>query len=1004
VKFDFEIKSHKFHSLMPHRVREVLVVSSPYEAFTLEEDASLTEQIFTEYSELNLTSAPRVTHVTSGEEALQALQERRFDLVIPMIRLADMDVFALGRKIKELRPGRPVVMLALDDNELKRLPQRIDPLAIDKVFLWSGDAQILLAIIKFIEDKENADHDISKADVRVIIVVEDNIRYYSSYLGLLYSELMTQSQSLIAEGLNDLHKLMRMRARPKILLASTYEEAVAYYDKYKNNVLALITDVRFPRQGKLDDQAGFALLNKVRTDNPTMPILLQSAEEEVAERASEIGAIFCNKNSPSLLMEIHNFLKSYLGFGDFIFRLPDGKEVGRAKDLRELEQLLPALPLESLEYHALRNHISNWLMARCEFELAERLKPQKVSDFKSLEELREYLIHVLEVVRKESQEGVITDFSKRQYDPTTNFIRLSTGSLGGKARGIAFINSILSSPAAREKLKAMKVKIPQTFVLGTDVFDSFMEINQLRDFAYACNDDLEIANRFIKSQLPRKVVDNLRYILERIDYPLAVRSSSLLEDSHFQPFAGIYSTFMLPNNNPEFRVRLEDLCDAIKLVFASIFSKNAKSYIEATLHRIEEEKMGVVIQRLVGKYHNDRFYPHFAGVLQSYNFYPIGHQKPDDGIATIALGLGRIVMEGGQAMRFCPKYPEILPQFSSPQAVVKNSQKYFYALEMVKHDLNLIKGQEASLTKFNLEDAEQDGTLESIGSVYSAADNIIRDGLNEIGPRLVTFSNVLKWKSIPLTETLDNLLDITRFGMGCPVEIEFAVDLGNLGKPVLPDELREDPTLYFLQIRPLITRTLEEGVDVNIFAKDQMICYSKQSMGFGCIQNIFDLVYVKHDLFNPAHSRLIAQQVGQINEKLAAEKRPYILMGPGRWGSSDYWLGIPVQWSQISGAKLIVEASLEGFSVDPSQGTHFFQNITSLRIGYMTVQNSFNSLNNAEEMLDFVDWKWLDLQPALMETDHLRLIRVEQPFVIRLDGQSGNGAIAKPGSIGCQTE
>jgi CheY-like chemotaxis protein len=973
---DSQLKFRKFHDLMPHRVREVLLVSSPYEAFILEQDGQLTERIFTEYSELNLTSAPRVTHVSSAEDAVQALQQRRFDLVIAMLRISDMDVFAFGRRIKELRPGKPVVLLALDEFELRQLPARIDPAAIDKVFLWNGDAKILLAIIKYIEDRENAEHDIRTADIRVIIVVEDSVRYYSAYFAMLYTELMSQSQSLIAEGVNDLHKVMRLRARPKILLASSYEEAVALYERYQHNVLAVISDVRYPRGGRVDREAGFHLLGRIRNTDPSLPVLLQSADEAVAERAREMGAHFLNKRSPGLLMEIREFLQTNLGFGDFVFRRSDGTEVARARDLLELERLLGTVPVESLEFHARQNHISIWLMARCEFELARQLRPQKVSDFQSIDELRHYLIEVLAAARREAQEGMIADFSRRQFDPSSRFVRLGKGSLGGKARGVAFASSMLALPSVRRRFGGMAVRIPKSLVIGTQVFDRFLEAGDLNDFAYTCEDDAAIKERFLASPLPEDAVADLRFFFRHVDGPLAVRSSSLLEDSHFQTFAGIYSTYMLPNNDLDADARLESLCQAVKLVFASTFSRNAKAYIAATPYRIEEEKMAVLVQELVGRRFGDHFYPHFAGVAESYNFYPIGPQRPEDGVAQVALGLGRMVVEGGEALRFSPRHPQVLPQFSTPQAVLKTSQRSFYALDLSKTRPDLRLGPESTVKRYDLAAAESDGTLGLVGSVYSAADNIIRDSLDQPGPRVVTFNNVLKWGTVPLAETLATLLEVSHAGMGSPVELEFAVDLGD-----------ETPTLYFLQLRPFAGWAQAMGAEVELPPRDQALCLSHNAMGFGRIGDLYDIVHVRREKFDPARSREIAREVGELNERLVAERRPYVLVGPGRWGTAEHWLGIPVQWLQIAGAKVIVESFRPGFYVDPSQGTHFFQNITSLRIGYLTVRE------DGEEM---VDWEWLAAQPALRETEHLRHVRLEAPVVAHLDGRRRRGAIVKP--------
>ena len=988
-----ELKFRKFHDLMRHRVREILLVSTSYDAFILEEDGRLTERLFLEYSELNLSSAPRVTHVKTGHAALAALAERRFDLVLATLRVPDMDVFELGRRVKESRPGRPVVLLAMDDGELRRLPPVGEDGGIDKVFLWTGDAKILLAIIKYVEDRENAAADLA-AGVLAILVVEDSVRYYSVFLGMLYAELMLQSQSLIAEGLNDLHRLMRMRARPKILLATTYEEAVKLYRLHRAGILAIISDVAYPRDGKMEDRAGFEFLAEIREDNRTLPVVLHSADAENQAPALRLGAKFLNKNDPSLLYAIRAFLRTELGFGDFVFRLPDGTEVARARDLFEMEQKLGSVPAESLEYHARNNHVSVWLAARCEFDLAQKLQPRTVDDFGGIEGVRAHLIESLRATRIETRRGAVEDFSAERFDPRSTFVRMGQGSLGGKARGLGFMNALLARRRAARMFPGLAIQIPPAIVVATDSFDRFLEENRLHETAYGSRDDERIAREFLAARLPERVRANLARILDFLPHPLAVRSSSLLEDSQFRPFAGIYATVMLPNNDPDPAVRLEELVRAVKRVYASTFLANARSYMEATPNRIEEEKMGVVIQQLVGRRHGDRFYPDFSGLAQSYNYYPIGPQKADDGIAQVALGLGKLVVEGGLALRFCPRHPQVMPQFGSPQAVFRNSQRVFYALDLARTRAALDEGTGATVREYGLDAAETDGTLGLVAGTYSPDDDRIVDSLAERGPRVVTFANVLKHGALPLAPALDYLLGEARAGIGLPVEIEFAVDMGDQGRPPSRWEEPKPPTLYFLQMRPMISRTMDVGAKVDAIPRERRVCYSGRSMGFGRIDTVRDVLYVRRETFDTARTREIAREVGRLNEALARTRTPCLLIGPGRWGSSDPSLGIPVQWSQISTARVIVEASPEWYQVDPSQGTHFFQNITSLRVGYLTVLPHAAPENGQER--DFLDWDWLDRQPSVEETEHLRHVRLAAPLVVHLDGQTGQGVIARP--------
>jgi len=816
---------------MPFRVREVLLVSSPYDAFVLQEDGHLTENLFFQYREIKLSSAPRFTQADTGEEAIRFLQERHFDLIVTMSSLVDTDINAFGLRVKDLWPDLPVVLLALDRIELNKMRHTIDPEVIDGWFLWSGDNRILLAIIKYIEDGKNVDHDIANANVRVIIMIEDSPRFYSSFLGVLYRELVSQSGSLYSEGLSELYRRTYMKSRPKILHARSYEEGVELFWRYRENVLAVICDVGIPRGGQLDSSAGLDFARFARQHDPYLPLLMQSAEPNIRGQAEEIDALFVDKSSHSLLAEIRLFLSRGLGFGDFIFRTAEGEELDRAKDLRELEEKLAMISPEVLTYHAARNHISIWLMARSKFELAEELRPKKVTDFASIEDCRQHLIRSLKESRERGHRGVISDFDMDRFEHD-RFSRIGDGYMGGKARGIAFLYQTLSETSLTASSE-LQVRVPQSIVITTDEFDSFLENNELKELVFTSDDDQEISGAFLKGQLSGDLVDKLTLIVERLEGPLAVRSSSLLEDSMHQPFAGIYLTFLIPNNHPDKKQRLKDVCDAIRLVYASTFFQNAKSYLRATGNRIEEEKMGVIIQRVVGSRWNGRFYPDFSGLAQSYNYYPIGPQRPEDGIVHLALGLGRLVVEGGLALRFSPKHPKVIPQFATPKSLLNYSQRGFWAIDMERESCDTGDDLFSTLQFYDLKAAEEDGSMRLAGSVYSPEDERVRDDMSLPGPRVVTFSNILKHKVIPLHRTVSEVLELGRAGLGCAVELEFACDMGRTNTK---------PTLFLLQVRPLASRSGANDFSEIEYSRSDTLCSSKGSLGHGEIREICDIV------------------------------------------------------------------------------------------------------------------------------------------------------------------
>jgi hypothetical protein len=817
----------------------------------------------------------------------------------------------------------------------------------------------------------------------VILVVEDNVRFYSSFLPVIYTELMDHTRNLIQEGLNLSQKMTRTRARPKILLCTSYEEAWDYFSTYEEHVLGIISDIEFPWKGELNRKAGLELTSRVRKVREDIPIVLQSSFPDNESLAHSIGAAFLLKGSPMLLHQLRAVLTEHFGFGDFVFTMPDGTEIDRAHDLRTLIEKLKTVPAESIAFHGERNHFSNWLKARTEFALAEKLRPRKVTDFESLEELREDLIRSISEYRRERDKVVVADFDRSQYDSFISISRIGSGSLGGKARGLAFVNRLLNESDLREAFAGVRITVPSSVVLGTHIFDQFLEQNELRDFAISSLSDEETEERFLQGEFPDEVLRDLETFLDATRHPLAVRSSGLLEDSSNQPFAGVYHTYMLPNNDRDPRKRLRQLVSSVKRVYASTFSMQAKGFLQMTPYRLEEEKMAVIIQELVGSKHGDRFYPDFSGVARSYNFYPTPPLRAEDGVVAVALGLGKTVVDGGSCLRFCPKHPRHLVAFSSVDDVLKNSQREFYALPLDRQPSP--HGEEGvELSPCGLEVAEADATLGPLGSTYSPDNDVVYDGISRPGVRLVSFAPILKHGVFPLAEILSRLLELGSEGTSSPVEIEFAVNLSvPRGAP---------PEFGFLQMRPLaLSRELEE-LQIGHVLSSRLLCRSGNVLGNGSITDLRDLVVVDFHRFDRARSREAAMQVARFNAELQGEGRPYLLIGVGRWGSSDPHLGIPVTWNQVAGARVIVEAGFKDFRVTPSQGTHFFQNLTSCNVGYFTV--------NPQSGEGFVDWDWLTEQPAAGEGDFVRHIRFDAPLVVKMNGQRGEGVVLKPDGDG----
>jgi CheY-like chemotaxis protein len=978
------IRIKNFQRLMRHKIRDILLVSSLYDLYLFEEDGRLYELIRQEFQVLNLSHPPEITHVTTGTEALELmLTDERFDLIITTLHTEDMHVIKFATMVRSAGLDTPIVLLAYDNKERKELVTKYDTSIFERIFIWQGDYRLLIAIIKYVEDRLNVENDAGVVGVQSIILVEDNVRFYSTYLPIIYTEILNQSQRLISEGINLTHRFLRMRARPKILLCTTYEEAWEYFENFQDFVLGVIADVNFRREGKKDPEAGLRFAEAVKALHEDIPILLQTSDPAVEKAARKAGASFLLKESPRLLHELRDYILTNFGFGDFVFRLSSGEEVGRAVDLKSLEEQLSQVPDECIVHHARRNHFSNWLKARTEFPLADRLRPRKVTDFPSVNELRSDLIRSLREYQDMRQRGTITDFTRQSFDPNNSFARIGGGSLGGKARGLGFINTLINSYNIHDRFPGIEIAVPSAVVIATDVFDRFLEENRLESFAQTVTDDEELKSRFLEAEkFPEDVIAKLSAFLDLIREPLAVRSSSLLEDSQYQPFAGVYQTYMIPNSHPDDAVRLEELLRSIRLVYASVFAKKAKDYMQATDYRLEEEKMAVIIQRMVGAERHGRFYPDFAGVAKSYNFYPVPPQKSTDGIVLVALGLGKTVVEGGNTVRFCPKFPRHLLQFFSTKETIRNAQQHFYALNLSEsREKADAHSPEVFLQQFDLTEAEKDETLFHVGSTYSPENDSVYDGISRSGKRVVTFAPILKHKIFPLPEILDLVLEMGAWGMGTPVEIEFAVNMG-----LSHDAAKE---FAFLQIRPLVlSRELEE-LNVEDVEQSDLICSSTQVLGNGAYNGIHDVVVVDIDKYDRAKSQAVAAEVSTLNSKLLAAGRPYILIGVGRWGSLDHWLGIPVTWDQIAGACTIVESGFKDFNVTPSQGSHFFQNITSFRIGYFTV-NSFSKLGH-------LDWDWLLKQESVEELEFTRHLFFEKPMSVRINGRLNKGIILKPG-------
>ncbi len=972
-----------YHELMANKVGDILLVSCPYDAFIMEEEGRLSNRIINEYRGLNLSKPPRLTWVSSADEAFRQLKKKHFDLILAMPSLDGMDVYAFGEEVKKRYSDLSFFLLLHNTCDMDHYICDQANTAVDRTYIWGGNADLLLAIIKNFEDEMNVAFDTKNAKVRVIIMVEDSPYHYSSFLPVLYKQIVLQTQSVIDDSINEEHRLLKMRGRPKVLVAHTYEEAISLYEQYKPYVLSVFSDMRYPRDGKEDEQAGFKLLTKIKSEIPDLPLLILSTEQANREIVTHIPAVFINKNSNNLHDQIKTFFVSKLGFGAFVFKMPNGEEIARASGMRAIEKLITEIPDESILFHAKNNDFSRWLMARSEIDFALSLKPYSIDDFTNSQELKQFLIESIRARRRGTRKGHVIEFDSEKFDSDTDFMKIGSGSLGGKARGLAFMASqIKKDPTLGKKFSNVDISIPQTFVIATDGFKMFIEENNLAWLLESDQelDDSEIIDRFVKAKFPDWLEKNLKLYLENVRYPIAVRSSSLFEDAHYQPFAGLYNTYMLPNSNPNLEKRLDRLILAIKLVYASTYLKAPRSYSKSTMHRTEDEEMAVILQQLKGQHYKNYFYPTISGVAQSHNFYPIAHLKAEEGISYIALGFGTIVMEGGKTLRFCPKYPQFLPQFSIVDDILENSQKYFYALKTGTPPENGTLADDSTeaptLSRLELSDATDHPMVRSLSSTFHVQDNRIRDSFSAKGFPVLTFANILKYNSFPLAEILEEVTMIGSRWMGSSVEVEFAVNL--------PMEEDGTPEFSLLQIRPMGRYKQNLGVKITQDDIDKAFCYSSLSLGNGEYKDIYDLVYVDPATFDPAKTIEIAAEINKINGLFNKSNQKYVLIGPGRWGSSDRWLGIPVGWNDISNVGVMLETTIESIKADPSQGSHFFQNITSLGISYITISDKGD---------DFIDYDFFKCQRCENKTQYLKHIHFDTPIKIRVDGKTSQAVL-----------
>ncbi len=970
-------KDTSFVDLMTKRIYNILLVANPYDAFMLEDDGRIDEKVFNEYMNLSLRYPPRFTQVSTMEEAWQRLDKMGYDLVICMPGSDNSDAFDIAHSIKKRYPYIPLVVLTPFSHGITARMEHEDLSIFEYVFCWLGNTDLLLSIIKLIEDKMNLAHDVKEVGVQMILVVEDSIRFYSSVLPNLYRFVLEQSKEFAIEALNGHQRTLRMRGRPKIVLARTYEEAMTLYEQYQDNILGVISDASFPREGKKDPQAGARLLGEIRARDPYMPLIMESSETANRDVAHLFGASFVDKNSKKMGVDLRDAVSQNFGFGDFIFRDPATmKEIARVHNLKELQNIIFTIPRESLYYHITRNHISRWLYSRAMFPVAEFLKSITCDSYEDIDAHRQIIFDAIVKYRRMKNRGVVAEFIKERFDSYSNFARIGEGSLGGKGRGLAFIDNLVKRHVEFESFENATVTIPKTVVLCTDLFDEFMDTNNLYQLALSDVPDEVILRHFLRAKLPDRLIDDFFAFFEAVKAPIAIRSSSLLEDSHYQPFAGIYSTYMIPYLDDKYEM-LRMLSDAIKGVYASVYYKDSKAYMQATSNVIDQEKMAVILQEVVGTQHGDRYYPTLSGVARSLNYYPIGEEKAEEGVVSLALGLGKYIVDGGLTLRVCPYHPNKVLQTSELELALRETQTQFYALDTKNIGENFSVDDGFNILKLPVKEAEADGALTYIASTYDPYDMVIRDGIYPGGRKVITFANVLQHDVFPLADILRLAQQYGQGEMRRPVEIEFAANLND----------DRTGTFYLLQIRPIVDckKMLEE--DLSTIPDEDVIIRSNNSLGHGIMDEMQDLVYVKTDGYSASNNQLIAYDIEKLNAEFLREGKNYILVGPGRWGSSDTWLGIPVKWPHISAARVIVEAGLTNYRVDPSQGTHFFQNLTSFGVGYFTV--------NAYRNDGIYDQAYLDSLPAVHETKFLRHIHFDRPLVVKMDGKKNIGVVMK---------
>ena len=959
-----------YHDLMPFKVKEILIISNLYDAYSIEKEGRFSEHMMDEYTKLNLTSLPRITGVSSREEAIEHLQSKHFDMIIIMVGIDRTYPLNISKGIKKEFPYIPVFLLLNNNYDVNFFEKNREPFSFDRIFVWNGESRIFFTMIKHVEDRINIDNDTRIALVRFILVVEDSPMYYSRYLPILYKIVLDQTRRIIDDvSTDDLYKVLKLRARPKILLASTYEEAIEIYEKYKEFIFCLITDVKFDRAGKKTGRAGFELVDQVRSEKKNIPVIIQSSDEKHADQAHLRHCMFIWKNSETLEQEIKSFITHYLGFGNFIYRNGKGKKLVEVKTLKEFEKQLKKVPAASILYHAKKDDFSTWLMARGEILAARVLHTKKSSDFSHAEDIRSYLIKTIQKFRDEQKQGEVIPFEASAILDESNIVTLSDGALGGKGRGLAFINSLIYNFDFKQFLPDINLKTPRTTILGIEEFEQFLDNNNLH---FVKTDNIpyeEIKWRFLNGKLTPTLIKRLKELLKLIKKPIAIRSSGLFEDSLMQPFAGIFETFLLPNNHPELNVRLQQTMDAIKLVYASVYSEVAVSYFKAVNYRVEEEKMAIVIQEVVGRNYGSMFYPHISGVAQSYNYYPFAHMKPDEGFVVAAFGLGKYVVEGEKAYRFSPKYPST--EINTTRDQVQNSQTEFYAVDLKKQDINLMVGDTAGLIKADIYEAEKQGTLKHCASVFDANNNTISAGIEKPGPRIINFANILKYKYIPMAKAIEVVLEIVQEAMGSPVEIEFAIDLNK-------DE-NNRASFYLLQIKPMIGNASDYTINMDEIDKSSILLYTEKAMGNGSINTIRDVIYVASERFNKAETEKMAEEIDRLNTQMQKEGKQYLLIVPGRWGTRDRWIGIPVNWPQISNAKVIVETILKGYRLDTSAGSHFFHIVTSAKGGYFSVQ--------PEKSGSLINYEILYKQHKVEETKYFKHVRFNETLKIKMDGR-----------------